>query len=75
MDTAEQKQNAHNQFMPLFLVVLGLLSTAVGCHFHWPELTTASAGVWGGGLGLLKGSRASNNLNAGSGIAVTGDPK
>ena len=72
MDDA--KQNQQTQHIALFLVVLGLCATAVGCHFHWPELTTASAGVWGGGLGLLKGSTSSNTLRAGGGIAVNPDP-
>jgi hypothetical protein len=68
MDAIEQRQN---QYIALFLVILGLCATAVGCHFHWPELTTASAGVWGGGLGLLKGSTGSNSLRAGGAISVT----
>lgn len=63
MTEAEAKQN---QYIALFLVVLGLCATAVGCHFHWPELTTASAGVWGGGLGLLKGS-TNSSINRGTG--------
>ena len=70
----ETRQNQQTQHIALLLVVLGLIFTAVGCYFHWPELTTVASGVTGGGLGLLKGSYSGNTLKAGGGIEVNPSP-
>lgn len=71
MTDADVKQQAQNQFMALFLVVLGLAATWVGCHFQFTELTTAAVGVVGIGGGMLTNQHNSNNVRAGGGIAVT----
>lgn len=75
MEAAEARQQQQNQFIALFLVILGLVATFVGCHFHYTELTTAAVGVVGIGGGMLTNQRSGNTLHAGGGIAVsTPDP-
>jgi len=50
---ADAKQQQQSQYIALFLVVLGLAATYVGCHFYYTELTTAAVGVVGIGGGML----------------------
>ena len=70
MDAQEAKQQQQNQYIALFLVVLGLVATFIGCHFHFTELTTAAVGVVGIGGGMLTNQRGSNSLHAGGAISV-----
>ena len=61
----------HKQYLAFALVIVGLCATALGGWKGLEALTTASVGVVGAGLGLLKGSSDNNSLKASGDISVT----
>jgi len=64
METMDSKNSMNNQYLAIFLVVLGLVATFIGCHFSYTELTTAAVGVVGIGGGLLTNQHSQNNRAA-----------
>jgi hypothetical protein len=56
-----EESNQVKQYVALLVLSLGLIFTSLGCHFKFSELTTASVGVIGAGLGLLKGSTSTKS--------------
>jgi hypothetical protein len=72
---ADDKQSMKHDYLAVFLIIIGLGSIGLGCHFHFVELTTSAAGVVGAGTGLIMGKRADNkSVNAGGNLAVTTEP-
>jgi hypothetical protein len=67
---ADSRQNAQNQYIALFLVILGLAFAFIGCLYKFSELTTAAVGVVGMGGGMLTSQHNSNTLRAGRTITV-----
>lgn len=61
-----QEDGRFTQKIALFLVVFGIVAMCVASHFHWPEVTTAGAGVVGGGLGIITNNLKSNVDKAGT---------
>lgn len=69
------KQQEQNQRVAVFMVVFGTIATAVGCHFHYAELTALSGGIVGAGINMLTNQiRASLNNRSGGTVNINPDP-
>lgn len=70
------KQDTRNQAVALYMVTFGAAVMALGCHFHYAELTTFGASVGGAGIQMLTTqirnalNNRSSSVNVGSDAAT-----
>ncbi len=59
-----QDTDKFTQYLAVFLIVFGATAMGIAAHFRWSDLSTAAAGIIGGGLGIITSPRKANVAKA-----------